>query len=139
MSAERDGPVTMFTVRGIAPEAIVALCEYSWPGNVRQLENVIERLVVTGRRETIHAEDLPPEIRSPVIGMRPRRERRRTVADAATCSGTAGSPGPGTGSRAWVAAEAEESAGGTSIRVPSARTATWGTVAAGRWAAVNTP
>jgi transcriptional regulator with PAS, ATPase and Fis domain len=68
-------------VRGITAEAIVALCEYSWPGNVRQLENVIERLVVTGRREAIHAEDLPLEIRSPVIGMRPRRERRRTVAD----------------------------------------------------------
>jgi DNA-binding NtrC family response regulator len=68
-------------VRAITPEALAALTEYSWPGNVRQLENVIERLVVTGRREAIHLEDLPPEIRSPLIGMRPRRERRRTVAD----------------------------------------------------------
>jgi transcriptional regulator with PAS, ATPase and Fis domain len=70
------------TVRQISPEAIAALCEYSWPGNVRQLENVIERLVVTGRRETIQVDDLPLEIRSPLnMGMRPRRERRRTVAD----------------------------------------------------------
>ena len=68
-------------VRGITPEAVAALCEYSWPGNVRQLENVIERLVVTGRREAIHVEDLPLEIRTPVIGTRPRRERRRTIAD----------------------------------------------------------
>jgi transcriptional regulator with PAS, ATPase and Fis domain len=68
-------------VRGMTPEAVVALCEYSWPGNVRQLQNVIERLVVTGRREAIHADDLPLEIRSPITGMRPRRERRRTVAD----------------------------------------------------------
>lgn len=68
-------------VRGISPEAVVALTEYSWPGNVRQLENVIERLVVTSRRETIQVEDLPVEIRSPITGMRPRRERRRTVAD----------------------------------------------------------
>jgi transcriptional regulator with PAS, ATPase and Fis domain len=69
-------------VRSISPEALVALAEYSWPGNVRQVENVIERLVVTGRREVIHIDDLSPEIRSPgQFGMRPRRERRRTVAD----------------------------------------------------------
>lgn len=68
-------------VKFIAPEAIAALTEYAWPGNVRQLENVIERLVVTGRKETINVEDLPLEIRTPTVGMRPRRERRRTVAD----------------------------------------------------------
>jgi transcriptional regulator with PAS, ATPase and Fis domain len=68
-------------VRSIAPETVTALTEYSWPGNVRQLENVIERLVVTSRRETIQVEDLPVEIRSPITGMRPRRERRRTIAD----------------------------------------------------------
>jgi transcriptional regulator with AAA-type ATPase domain len=59
-----------------------ALTEYSWPGNVRQLENVVERLVVTGRREIVQLDDLSPEIRVPEqIGLRPRRERRRTVAD----------------------------------------------------------
>jgi transcriptional regulator with PAS, ATPase and Fis domain len=69
-------------VQGIAPEAVAMLAEYSWPGNVRQLQNVIERLVVIGRREVIQAEDLPVEVRSRShIGMRPRRERRRTVAD----------------------------------------------------------
>ena len=47
---------------------------------MRQLENVIERLVVTGRRDTIHVEDLPLEIRTPAT-TRPRRERRRTIAD----------------------------------------------------------
>jgi DNA-binding NtrC family response regulator len=69
-------------VRAISPEAIVVLREYSWPGNVRQLENVIERLVVTGRREIIGVDDLSPEISVPGhTSMRPRRERRRTVAD----------------------------------------------------------
>jgi transcriptional regulator with PAS, ATPase and Fis domain len=69
-------------VRAISPEAVAALAEYSWPGNVRQVENVIERLVVTGRREVIHIDDLSPEIRAPgSLGIRPRRERRRTVAD----------------------------------------------------------
>ena len=31
----------------IAPDAMSALCTYSWRGNVRELQNVIERLVVT--------------------------------------------------------------------------------------------
>jgi transcriptional regulator with PAS, ATPase and Fis domain len=69
-------------VRGFSPEAMAALTEYSWPGNVRQLQNVIERLVVTGRREVVMPDDLPMEIRTPGhVGGRPRRERRRTVAD----------------------------------------------------------
>ena len=78
-SATKIAPPT--TVRSISPEAVAALTEYSWPGNVRQLENVIERLVVTSRRENLQLEDLPIEIRSPITGMRPRRERRRTIAD----------------------------------------------------------
>jgi transcriptional regulator with PAS, ATPase and Fis domain len=69
------------SVHAIAPEAIAALSEFAWPGNVRQLENVIEKLVVTGRREIIQLDDLPMELRSPSLGARPRRERRRTVAD----------------------------------------------------------
>jgi transcriptional regulator with PAS, ATPase and Fis domain len=77
-----NGDLPHSPVRAISPEALVALAEYSWPGNVRQVENVIERLVVTGRREVIHIDDLSPEIRTPgQFGMRPRRERRRTVAD----------------------------------------------------------
>jgi DNA-binding NtrC family response regulator len=70
-------------VRGISTEAMQALCEYSWPGNVRQLENVVERLVVTARHDTIQVDDLSPEIRAPgqIQHLRPRRERRRTVAD----------------------------------------------------------
>jgi transcriptional regulator with PAS, ATPase and Fis domain len=69
-------------VKAIASDALAALAEYSWPGNVRQVENVVERLVVTGRREVIQLDDLSPEIRVPgQVHLRPRRERRRTVAD----------------------------------------------------------
>ncbi len=80
--AAGDGAGQSSPVRAIAPEALAALCEYHWPGNVRQLENVVERLVVTGRREVVQLDDLSPEIRVPgQIHMRPRRERRRTIAD----------------------------------------------------------
>jgi transcriptional regulator with PAS, ATPase and Fis domain len=71
------------TVLDIAPEAVTVLSRYSWPGNVRQLENVIERMVVTGRREVVQVEDLPMEIlesSSPGVN-RPKRDRRRTTAD----------------------------------------------------------
>ena len=49
-------------VRAIGPDAMEALCQYSWPGNVRQVENVVERLVVTGRRELVSIDALPPEV-----------------------------------------------------------------------------
>ena len=68
-------------VRAISKMAMEALCGYGWPGNVRQVENVVERLVVTGRREVVQLEDLPQEIRNPQGAGKPSRERRRTVAD----------------------------------------------------------
>ena len=68
-------------VRAISNMAMAALCDYAWPGNVRQVENVVERLVVTGRREVVQLEDLPQEIRNPAGAGKPSRERRRTVAD----------------------------------------------------------
>jgi transcriptional regulator with PAS, ATPase and Fis domain len=80
--ANAYGQANGHVVTGITPEAVTMLCGYSWPGNVRQLENVLERLVVTGRRQMIEVDDLPFEIRTPLqTGVRVRRERRRTIAD----------------------------------------------------------
>ncbi|MDZ7761849.1 MAG: sigma-54 dependent transcriptional regulator [Desulfovermiculus sp.] len=50
-------------VQGFEPEVLQALNAYHWPGNVRQLENVIERCVVLARGETITMEDLPAELK----------------------------------------------------------------------------
>ncbi|PWT90444.1 MAG: sigma-54-dependent Fis family transcriptional regulator, partial [Acidobacteria bacterium] len=47
---------------GISPDARSCLQNYDWPGNVRQLENVIERAVVLGSENLIQLEDLPDEI-----------------------------------------------------------------------------
>jgi transcriptional regulator with PAS, ATPase and Fis domain len=78
-----NGSGTYYTiVKAISPEAMAALCAYAWPGNVRQVENVIERLVVTGRHEVVQLADLSPEIRTPLQWTsKPQQERRRTVAD----------------------------------------------------------
>jgi DNA-binding NtrC family response regulator len=47
----------------IAPDAMEVLLACNWPGNVRQLENAIERACVTVRDGTIRPANLPPEIR----------------------------------------------------------------------------
>jgi Nif-specific regulatory protein len=49
-------------VTGISSEARRLLCAYDWPGNVRQLENAIERAVVLGSTELIVPDDLPEAI-----------------------------------------------------------------------------
>ena len=46
----------------IAPEAMDVLLAYQWPGNIRQLENAMERACVTSRDGWIRPENLPPEI-----------------------------------------------------------------------------
>jgi DNA-binding NtrC family response regulator len=54
-------------VRGISPEALAALSAYSFPGNVRELENLIERAYAMGAREQIALADLPTLSRSPMV------------------------------------------------------------------------
>jgi len=46
----------------LSREAIQALSHYHWPGNIRELRNVIERLTVTVHAGTIQAEHLPDEL-----------------------------------------------------------------------------
>ena len=46
----------------VAGAAMRILCDYSWPGNIRQLRNCIERLVVIVEGPVIHAGDLPKEM-----------------------------------------------------------------------------
>jgi two-component system response regulator PilR (NtrC family) len=48
--------------RRIAPEAMKVLMDCPWKGNVRELENVIERVVLLSDREIITSGDLPPEV-----------------------------------------------------------------------------
>jgi two-component system response regulator PilR (NtrC family) len=46
-----------------SPEAMKMMINYEWKGNVRELENVIERIVLLLEREIILPEDIPPEVR----------------------------------------------------------------------------
>ena len=52
------------TILGFQDDAMRLLQGYAWPGNVRQLENVIERAVILTKNATIAVEDLPDNVRS---------------------------------------------------------------------------
>ncbi len=49
-------------VEGFDSEALAAMQSYGWPGNIRQLENVVERAVLLSRGPLLTIEDLPPEL-----------------------------------------------------------------------------
>jgi len=50
-------------VRGVTPEALAVLEQYHWPGNIRELENVVERAIVLGSSELLELDTLPPGLR----------------------------------------------------------------------------
>jgi transcriptional regulator with PAS, ATPase and Fis domain len=51
------------TVAGLQNDAMATLRRYSWPGNIRELENLLERLVILKGSGAIGFADLPPNIR----------------------------------------------------------------------------
>jgi two-component system response regulator AtoC len=52
-------------VETISPEAMEALLEYPWPGNIRELENLLERVVVLADGVQIETGDLPEDVLHP--------------------------------------------------------------------------
>ncbi|MEM7417865.1 MAG: sigma-54 dependent transcriptional regulator [Gemmatimonadota bacterium] len=48
---------------GISPEAMQLLTEYSWPGNIRELRNLVESMVVLAPNRQIRPEDIPEDVR----------------------------------------------------------------------------
>ena len=52
-------------VVGFEPTAMAALESYQWPGNIRELENLVERLVIVKGKGVITLNDLPQAVRTP--------------------------------------------------------------------------
>lgn len=77
---------------GFAPDAMDALLRYTYPGNVRELQNIVERAAVLSRRPTISLDDLPGNLVAP--------------AEAQNVSGAPGGPLPFQG--AWQPMPLEE-------------------------------
>ena len=53
-------------ITGLTAETRKAMLDYSWPGNVRQLESAIERAILLAEGDQIALEDLPSEVRQDV-------------------------------------------------------------------------
>ena len=62
------------TTRGVSHSAMQALLEYPWPGNIRELKNLIERVMILENKEIIDMPDLPREI----LGQEPSHSAEQT-------------------------------------------------------------
>jgi transcriptional regulator with PAS, ATPase and Fis domain len=52
-------------IEKIDPQAMRVLLDYAWPGNIRELHNVVEYAFAVGRGTTLRCSELPPEFREP--------------------------------------------------------------------------
>jgi DNA-binding NtrC family response regulator len=76
ISAQYNGQLS------IDDEALAVMERYHWPGNIRELQNVVEQIAWLGSGATVGVKDLPPTLLAAANGtMRLGRERRRRVAD----------------------------------------------------------
>ena len=73
-------------VERIAPEAMALLEQYDWPGNIRELENVIERAVLFAEDGVIRIDDLPEPIRKEPVDLERPNEAEDLPKEIATPS-----------------------------------------------------
>jgi DNA-binding NtrC family response regulator len=65
----------------ISDAAIKMLERYRWPGNIRELQNVIEQALWMANGARVEVSHLPPSVQSAGDALVPMRERRKSVAD----------------------------------------------------------
>ncbi|MHB8946729.1 MAG: sigma-54 interaction domain-containing protein [Bacillota bacterium] len=69
-------------LRRVAPDAMEVFRQYTWPGNTRELLNVVERAVNLAEGEVITVEDLPPTLRAAAGVTAPAQLFQGTLAEA---------------------------------------------------------
>ena len=70
-----------FRPKQFSPETVAAMTKYPWKGNVRELRNVIERLLIMTEAETIGPKDLPESIRGATKAKLPGAAQAKTLKD----------------------------------------------------------
>jgi len=78
LARENNRPVPTIT-----PDALEALCGYHWPGNIRELRNVLERMVVLTRGDKLGLREVPAFIRAGTGPARPAGEAATLSLDQA--------------------------------------------------------
>ncbi len=68
-----------FKVKAFSAEALEAMVKYSWKGNVRELRNVVERLLIMTDGERIETRDLPDNIRGQRALFMPEASKVKTL------------------------------------------------------------
>ena len=66
----------------IEPAALAALERYSWPGNVRQLINAVERAKIMGNNGVVGLADLPVEVSAPAVNGSPLHVSVRSAGES---------------------------------------------------------
>jgi len=68
-------------ITNVSPEVMATFSHYDWPGNIRELENVLERMVLMSETDTLALDQLPPEIRGIVstVGASTLKEKIDTI------------------------------------------------------------
>ena len=68
-------------MEGVSPEAMRALMDYHWPGNIRELKNCLARAVILSKKPYLAPEDLPRKItrQKSYTGERPGTETRESA------------------------------------------------------------
>ena len=71
------------TISGVSDAAMEVLRRYPWPGNIRELENVIERAVILAKHAKLDVDDLPDEMRfrsdAPAMAVDDREEETKAA------------------------------------------------------------
>jgi two-component system response regulator PilR (NtrC family) len=70
------------TVKHVSPQAMKTLLEHTYPGNIRELENLIQHAVTMAEEDTIHCEDFPDSLKN-----HPQNGLRVTVSTGVTQNG----------------------------------------------------
>jgi nitrogen regulation protein NR(I) len=69
-------------VEKFSPDAMAVLSSYPWPGNIRELENIMERTLLFADKSVVDVGDLPPDLQAKMGGLKARASSSGTPTEA---------------------------------------------------------
>lgn len=64
---EKHSKASNKNIRNVSGDLMDMLIRYSWPGNIRELENILSRMIILATQEKLNSENLPDEIKKSVL------------------------------------------------------------------------